>query len=104
MATASEIVEGLKKLNLGASNTDLSSLQGGALEGLVNQLVPERKPIDPALLTLIASARMTEASSKPGATALGGFVYAYYQTVLRHGISVADNQSLVEQIEKLESE
>ncbi len=73
MATASEIVEGLKKLNLGASNTDLSSLQGGALEGLVNQLVPERKPIDPALLALIASARMTEASSKPGATALGGF-------------------------------
>ena len=38
------------------------------------------------------------------ATALSGFVYAYYQTVLRHGISVADNQSLVEQIEKLESE
>jgi len=89
MATSAEILENLKralnttdgminelgkpKTNAGASNTDMSQLDSGALAGLVNQLVPERKPIDPALLALIGFSKFTEASSKPGATALGGF-------------------------------
>ena len=84
MATAEEILENLKNalgttdamigdLSKGVSNTNVASLQGGALGGLVNQLVPERKPIDPALLALIGFSRMAEASSKPGATGLGAF-------------------------------
>ena len=84
MATAQEILDNLKlslnttddmisDLNAGVSNTNVSNLQGGALGGLVNQLVPERKPIDPALLALIGFSRMAEASSKPGATGLGAF-------------------------------
>ena len=84
MATAQEILDNLKNalgttdamigdFSAGVSNTDVSNLQGGALGGLVNQLVPERKPIDPALLALIGFSRMAEASSKPGATGLGAF-------------------------------
>ena len=56
---------------LGASNTRMSDINQGALQNLVSAFTPQRKPIDPALITLIASAKIAEESSKPGATALG---------------------------------
>lgn len=57
----------------GAGENDPSQLQGGALGGILDKIVPDRKPIDPAMLALIGFSKMAEASSKPGATALGGF-------------------------------
>jgi hypothetical protein len=38
------------------------------------------------------------------ATALGGFVYAYYQTTLRYGLGDADQLVLAQQVERLEAE
>jgi len=57
----------------GVGGNDISQLEGGALGGIIDKIVPDRKPIDPAMLALIGFSKMAEASSKPGATALGGF-------------------------------
>ena len=57
----------------GAGGNDVSNLEGGALGGIIDKIVPDRKPIDPAMLALIGFSKMAEASSQPGATAIGGF-------------------------------
>ena len=59
----------MDNLNLifGTSDTDVNQLKGGALEGLLDRIAPKRKPIDPALLTLIASTEMAKQASVPGA-------------------------------------
>ena len=57
----------------GVGGNDISQLEGGALGGIIDKIVPDRKPIDPAMLALIGFSKMAEASSQPGATALGGF-------------------------------
>ena len=57
----------------GAGENDVSQLDGGALGGIIDNIVPDRKPIDPAMLALIGFSKMAEASSQPGATAIGGF-------------------------------
>tara|TARA_B100001057_G_scaffold94158_2_gene90475 strand:- start:1829 stop:3241 length:1413 start_codon:yes stop_codon:yes gene_type:complete len=61
----------IQALSGGASNTDLSSLEGGALGSLLDRLVPKREPIDPALLALIGFSELGAKSSVPGATAFG---------------------------------
>ena len=55
----------------GVSATNMNQVQGGALQNIINQLAPRRKPIDPALITLIASADIAQKASQPGATAIG---------------------------------
>ena len=55
----------------GVSATNMNQVQGGALQNIINQLAPRRKPIDPALITLIASADIAQKASQPGATAVG---------------------------------
>jgi hypothetical protein len=71
MAISEEYIDKIKQsLTGGVSNSNLANIDSGALASLFKT---DRKPIDPALLTLIASAEMTRASSVPGATALGGF-------------------------------
>ena len=62
--TAEELIKAL-----GAANQQ--SLQGGALGGLLNTLVPRREPIDPALLSLIGFTQLASGSSRPGATVVG---------------------------------
>ena len=57
----------------GVGGNDISQLDGGALGGIIDNIVPDRKPIDPAMLALIGFSKMAEASSQPGATAIGGF-------------------------------
>ena len=57
----------------GVGGNDISQLDGGALGGIIDSIVPDRKPIDPAMLALIGFSKMAEASSQPGATAIGGF-------------------------------
>lgn len=68
MSINEKFIDQIKSL-YGASNSNLQNMDSGALASLFRQ---DRKPIDPALLGLIASAEMTRASSVPGATALGG--------------------------------
>ena len=68
MSVNEKFIDQVKSL-YGASNSNLQNIDSGALASLFRR---ERKPIDPALLGLIASAEMTRASSVPGATALGG--------------------------------
>ena len=65
---------------LGASQTDMSQVNAGALTSLpayqqatalANQVYGEREPISPAMLSFLFFSKMAEESSKPGATALG---------------------------------
>ena len=77
--TAEELIKAL-----GAANQQ--NLQGGALGGLIDRLVPAREPIDPALLALIGFSELGARSSRPGATvfgagseALGSVAKAYLQ-------------------------
>ena len=67
----------------GASGTPLSNLPSAALTALggranidaatqiARSLVPEREPVNPALLSLLFFSNLAAESSKPGATALG---------------------------------
>ena len=67
----------------GASGTSLSNLPSAALTALggranidaatqiARSLVPQREPVDPALLSLLFFSNLAAESSKPGATALG---------------------------------
>jgi hypothetical protein len=67
----------------GASGTPLSNLPSAALSALggranidaateiARSLVPQREPVDPALLSLLFFSNLAAESSKPGATALG---------------------------------
>lgn len=57
----------------GVGGNDISQLEGGALGSIIDKIVPDRKAIDPAMLALIGFSKMAEASSQPGATAIGGF-------------------------------
>jgi len=69
---SSSYLDTLKSL-YGVGGNDVSQLEGGALGGIIDNIVPDRKPIDPAMLALIGFSKMAEASSQPGATAIGGF-------------------------------
>ena len=67
----------------GVSGTSLTALPQGALKALggaknvaaaeqiARSLVPQREPVDPALLSLLFFTQMASEASKPGATALG---------------------------------
>ena len=55
----------------GASLTNLNQLDAGALQNITKSLLPEREPIDPALLSFLYFSNMAAEASKPGATALG---------------------------------
>ena len=70
MSITKEFIDKVKLAYGGASNSNLANINSGALASLLST---KEKSIDPALLTLIASAEMAKASSVPGATALGGF-------------------------------
>lgn len=69
----SNYLDTLKSIYFGVGENDVTKLEGGALGGIIDKIVPDRKPIDPAMLALIGFSKMAEASSQPGATALGGF-------------------------------
>jgi hypothetical protein len=69
----SNYLDTLKSIYFGVGGNDVTKLEGGALGGIIDKIVPDRKPIDPAMLALIGFSKMAEASSQPGATALGGF-------------------------------
>ena len=65
---------------MGASATDMSQVNAGALTALpayqqalaiANQVYTEREPLSPALLSLMYFSKLAEESSKPGATLLG---------------------------------
>jgi hypothetical protein len=65
---------------MGASSTDMSQVNAGALTALpayqqalaiANQVYTEREPMSPALLSLMYFSKLAEESSKPGATLLG---------------------------------
>ena len=66
---------------LGTSNTNMSNLNAGALKDLPSNLkqasllatalTPSRKPMDPALLSLLYFSELGKQASQPGATALG---------------------------------
>jgi hypothetical protein len=66
---------------LGTSNTNMSNLNQGALKNLPSNLqqasllatalTPSRKPMDPALLSLLYFSELGKQASVPGATALG---------------------------------
>jgi len=66
---------------LGTSNTNVSNLNQGALKNLPSNLqqasllatalTPSRKPMDPALLSLLYFSELGKQASQPGATALG---------------------------------
>ena len=71
-SNSSSYLDTLKSL-YGVGGNDVSQLEGGALGGIIDNIVPDRKPIDPAMLALIGFSKMAEASSQPGATAIGGF-------------------------------
>ena len=65
----------------GTSNTNMNNLNQGALSNLPSNLqqasllatalTPSRKPIDPALLSLLYFSELGKQASQPGATALG---------------------------------
>ena len=42
----------------GVGGNDISQLEGGALGGIIDKIVPDRKPIDPAMLALIGFSKM----------------------------------------------
>ena len=69
MAIDEKFIDTIKNL-YGASNTSLKNLNSGAL---ANLLSTERKPLDPALISLIGFSEMTKQASQPGATAVGAF-------------------------------
>ena len=65
---------------LGASQTDMSQINAGALttlpayqqaSALADQIYGERESISPAMLSFLFFSKMAEEASKPGATALG---------------------------------
>ena len=83
----------MDNLNLifGSSDTDVNQLQGGALQGLLDRIAPKRKPIDPALLTLIASTEMAKQASVPGSTVVGAGSSGLLKAL---GIKIQDDKDL----------
>ena len=83
----------MDNLNLifGSSDTDVNQLKGGALEGLLDRIAPKRKPIDPALLTLIASTEMAKQASVPGSTVVGAGTSGILKAL---GVKIQDDKDL----------
>jgi hypothetical protein len=98
MSATENLIDNINKVLLtgqkvyGVSDTNLNNTNFGGLQGIMNlvqQTMPVREPIDPALISLIGFSKMGEEASKPGATALGsGF----------SGISTAAQTYLADQL------